>query len=279
MPVTNYHTVNGMLIGETSNGVRRGYLPDALGSVVATVDNDGSIENTYRYKPYGSLLAKTGSAPDPTFLWTGETGSRSSTARHAEQYNRHRTYDHSSSLWLQSDALWPSEQAYVYCNGNPCTFVDPSGFLPECPKGTYDKVRDILCKESPGVNLYEWAKRICSSCGACKCRGFAFRKVQANVTVRSKDPRNNHQYGTPCEVKARMLCNDQDLGAFPDCTPPYHCQKPAPPGKVCWDGIEITKSNHSLPGLRFFEITGNISWYIRVKQVPEFLCVLDPRYC
>lgn len=81
-----YHTVNGMLVGETSNGVRRGYLPDALGSVVATVDNNGSIENTYRYKPYGSLLAKTGAAAEPRFLWCGTSGSRHGKLKRADSF-------------------------------------------------------------------------------------------------------------------------------------------------------------------------------------------------
>ena len=38
MPVTNYHTVNGEIIGETTSGVRTDYLVDALGSVTGTVN-------------------------------------------------------------------------------------------------------------------------------------------------------------------------------------------------------------------------------------------------
>ncbi len=30
-----------------------------------------SEENTYQYKPYGGVLAKTGTAADPSFLWNG----------------------------------------------------------------------------------------------------------------------------------------------------------------------------------------------------------------
>ena len=130
MPVTNYHTVNGMIIGETTNGVRRGYLPDALGSVVATVDDTGSIENTYRYKPYGSLLAKTGSGADPRFLHAGESGSRSTGLRYSEAYNRLRHLDYRNGRWTSIDPLWPSELAFIYGNQNPTTFSDPSGLRP-----------------------------------------------------------------------------------------------------------------------------------------------------
>ena len=40
MGVTNYHFVNGEIIGETTTGSRRGsiILTDALGSVTATVN-------------------------------------------------------------------------------------------------------------------------------------------------------------------------------------------------------------------------------------------------
>ena len=74
MPVTNYLTVNGEIIGESTGGVRTDYLTDALGSVTATVDQSASVVNTYRYKPYGELLAKTGTGSDPIFGWVGSQG-------------------------------------------------------------------------------------------------------------------------------------------------------------------------------------------------------------
>ena len=70
MPTTNYVTVNGMIIGESTGGVNRAYGLDALGSVVAMYTGT-SVENTYRYKLYDGLLAKTGTASDPSFLWNG----------------------------------------------------------------------------------------------------------------------------------------------------------------------------------------------------------------
>ena len=70
MPVTNYYTVNGEIIGErTAGSPRVDYLTDALSSVAATVNQSAQVVNTYRYKPYGALLAKTGTGPDPAFGW------------------------------------------------------------------------------------------------------------------------------------------------------------------------------------------------------------------
>ncbi|MCW5944133.1 MAG: hypothetical protein KIS66_18045 [Fimbriimonadaceae bacterium] len=113
MPVTNYHTVNGRTIGETTDGVRTDYLTDALGSVTATVDQSQNVLNTYRYKPYGGLLAKTGSSPDPRFLWTGDTGSRTTGLAYSEQYNRARHYGSMQAGWTSVDPMWPTRRAYV----------------------------------------------------------------------------------------------------------------------------------------------------------------------
>jgi len=71
MAVTSYHTADGQILGQTASGVRTQYLTDALGSVTETVADDGSVLNTYRYKPYGAQLAKTGVGADPKFLFVG----------------------------------------------------------------------------------------------------------------------------------------------------------------------------------------------------------------
>ena len=71
MAVTNYYTVNGSIIEESTNGVRTDYLMDALGSVTGTVNSSAQVINTYRYKPFGDLLSKTGTGADPAFGWVG----------------------------------------------------------------------------------------------------------------------------------------------------------------------------------------------------------------
>lgn len=76
MGTTYYHTVNRQITGQTKDGVRTHYLPDAFGSVTATMSDAGVEENTYRYKPYGEVLAKTGVAADPRFLWSGQRQAR-----------------------------------------------------------------------------------------------------------------------------------------------------------------------------------------------------------
>jgi RHS repeat-associated protein len=126
MATTNYITVNGMIIAEETNGVYRAYGLDALGSVVATYTGS-AIENTYQYKPYGGILAKTGTAVDPSFLWNGGSGYRATGLTYSEFYVRNRIYSETSAQWTTRDPNWPSEPPFVYCAGSPVLIVDESG--------------------------------------------------------------------------------------------------------------------------------------------------------
>jgi len=151
MPVTNYLTVKGEIIGETTGGVRTDYLTDALGSVMATVDQSASVVNTYRYKPYGELLAKTGTGSDPIFGWVGSQGYAQTGRKYAEQYVRARHYSSTSGRWTSKDPLWPDKSDYAYSLTNPVTFVDPSGQDPICsPSDPIDS--STGCYIKPRIN-------------------------------------------------------------------------------------------------------------------------------
>ncbi len=128
MPVVNYHTVNGQLVGQSTGTEFTQYLTDALGSVTATV-NGKRVTNTYRYKPYGERLAKTGTGPDPAFQWAGDTGSRVTGRSWAEQYNQARHYGTRQSSWTSVDAIWPMQSAYLYASSSPTVRIDPQGNL------------------------------------------------------------------------------------------------------------------------------------------------------
>ena len=75
MPVTNYYTVDGAIIGESTSAGAINYATDALGSVTGTLVG-GQLQNTYAYKPYGALLASTGTGANPTMQWVGSNGYR-----------------------------------------------------------------------------------------------------------------------------------------------------------------------------------------------------------
>src|SRR5579864_1493368 len=137
MAVTNYYTVNGALIGEkTAGGTRVDYLTDALGSVTATVNQSAQVVNTYRYKPYGAQLAKTGVGADPAFGWVGTQGYRPTQKKFSDFYVRARHNDTVNGRWTSTDPIGLNLgeiNLFQYSNSNPITFTDPSGLVPCSP--------------------------------------------------------------------------------------------------------------------------------------------------
>lgn len=124
-----YNTVNGQLLGETaSTGARPlDYQLDALSSVVGTIKANGTLENTYRYAGYGQHVSKTGTGPDPNFLWVGGWGYRASSLM---IYVRERSLPTTFCYWTSVDVLWPNQGKYAYCNQNPAAHVDYYGLKP-----------------------------------------------------------------------------------------------------------------------------------------------------
>jgi len=156
MPITYYDMVNGQLVGETTGGVRTEYLTDALGSVTATVNSSGEIVNTYRYKPYGQLLAKTGSGEDPRYLWTGSTGSRRTLVTYAEQYNQARHYGARQAGWTTVDpvTVLGLKHPFIFCRNSPSNRSDRSGLVSEgsgCSSETRAYINDC-CSRVPKIN-------------------------------------------------------------------------------------------------------------------------------
>jgi len=174
MATTNYHTVDGVILGQTVSGGRTQYLTDALGSVTCTVADDGQTQNTYRYKPYGGQLAKTGVATDPKYGWVGRVGYRRLGVTMPSHYVRARQYSESLGTWISVDPLWPSIPAYGYSASSPSNFADPSGykvvggdcFCMDCINGK--------CKEIPNKPFEVPIKSACADIKRCyenlKCR-------------------------------------------------------------------------------------------------------------
>jgi RHS repeat-associated protein len=137
MGVTSYYSFGGEIIGEETGGVRRDYLTDALGSVTATVTGAGVVENTYRYKPYGEQLTKTGTGNDPKPKWLGTVGYRNSNTKFCDSYVRARHYGSSLGRWNSKDPIGIINETsyYIYVSNSPILVIDPSGLIPKivCP--------------------------------------------------------------------------------------------------------------------------------------------------
>lgn len=147
MPVTNFYTVDGQIIGYKDGGGRKDYLTDNLGSVTAEVDQTGAIKTfDGRYKPYGSELFSNGTRDK--FGWIGTWGYRETRLAASSLYVRARHYSIITGSWTTMDPIWPGEPSYRYVNSWILNHVDPSG-LQGLPKSIWDKICPIT--KDPGI--------------------------------------------------------------------------------------------------------------------------------
>lgn len=165
MPVTNYYTIDGQLIGYKDQGGRKDFLTDALGSVTAEVDQTG-ITKTFdgRYKPYGGDLSSTGTREN--YGWVGSWGYRGTGLTSSSHYVRARHYSKISGNWTTIDILWPEEMAYGYAGCNPLLLFDPTG-----------EAACSLIKDCRGECIKAEADKIWGSVTNDKCR-LEFLKCQ-----------------------------------------------------------------------------------------------------
>ena len=130
MPVTNYYTIDGQMIGYKTAAGRKDFLTNALGSVTAEVDQTGNTKTfDGRYKPYGGDLSSTGTRGK--YGWVGAWGYRDSGLLSSSHYVRARHYSKTSGSWTSVDPLWPGEGAYVYVRAVPSIMIDYFGLTPD----------------------------------------------------------------------------------------------------------------------------------------------------
>ena len=152
MPVVNYFSVEGQLLGEQAGsgaGSRADYLTDALGSVTAATDQSAQVKNTYRYKPYGQQLAKTGGSADPAFKWVGTLGYRNTARKYSNTYIRARHYDSSIGRWTTVDLFFSPNAEYTYAWNQVCTYIDPEGTYPQLQNQGKPKNQPLDNKKRP----------------------------------------------------------------------------------------------------------------------------------
>jgi RHS repeat-associated protein len=134
----------GALLSERApGGARYYYVPDGLGSTIATTATGGAIANSYKYDPYGGVVTESETSVRPTsFRYAGGLYS-SSVALH--KFGQ-RWYDQSLDRWTQQDSIdqtgdLKQGNRYIYVGDNPVNGRDPSGL---CTAGFFTK-----CDETP----------------------------------------------------------------------------------------------------------------------------------
>jgi RHS repeat-associated protein len=129
MPVTNYYTVDGQMIGYKTAAGRKDFLTDSLGSVTAEVDSTGATKTfDGRYKPYGGDLSSTGARG--SYGWVGTWGYRETGLTASSHYVRARHYSKVYGTWLTADSIWPKEPSYGYVRGMVLQGIDKKGLSP-----------------------------------------------------------------------------------------------------------------------------------------------------
>ena len=134
------------------------YLYDGLGSIRALVDDTGAVTDEYTYDAWGVLLAEI---PNSSFLtpnsyrFTGEQWDED-----LEMYFlRARYLNVSTGRFHTMDTFEGRSQdpitlhKYLYANGNPVMFVDPSGEVSIASLSASAAVRSILINMAIGAGI------------------------------------------------------------------------------------------------------------------------------
>ncbi len=197
MPTTNYYTVDSEIIGQRTIGSpRMDYLTDALGSVTATVNQSAVVDNTYRYKPYGKTLAKTGVGQDASFGWVGTQGYKPTAKKFSDFYVRGRHYSEITGAMTWIDSKISGLSAYQYALNNPQLIIDPSGW--------------DICTAKPPVNspstdcidkLKQQKNTVCTALSTIALMASAIKCIKQYWKPSKPDPTNTPELRVNCLKK------------------------------------------------------------------------------
>jgi len=138
------------------------YLKDAIGSVHALVNTNGTVVEQYKYTAWGevTVLSSNGtvlaaSAYGNRFTFQGREASYST----GLLFFRSRYYSASLGRWLSKDKIGISGGAnqYVFCANNPVNFTDPFGLAPGDPYPSPKAAGIQAGKDFGGV--FQWLER------------------------------------------------------------------------------------------------------------------------
>lgn len=105
------------------------YVPDALGSPIAAMDEQGNVKWRKHYRPYGEEIEQDAASVDNSIGYTGHAHDRNT----GLTYMGARYYDPVIGRFMGMDPVGFNEASpvsmnrYAYANNNPYMFVDPDG--------------------------------------------------------------------------------------------------------------------------------------------------------
>lgn len=162
------YTIGNDLISMRRGGVDSYYHYDGLGSTRELTDAAGLVTDTYDFEAFGEKIASTGSTQN-AFLFTGEQYDPGV----GFYYLRARFYNPLVGRFMTMDE-WEGNlvrpltlNKYLYADGNPTTFVDPSGYFSLMELNITTAIRGILSTIATpsfsGVKAYISFEILCST--------------------------------------------------------------------------------------------------------------------
>lgn len=121
---TRYVYGVGLLYEVNSSGDVTYYHYDQIGNTVALTNQSGSVVERVAYAPYGSIRYRQSNFDTP-FLYGGNFGVM--TDSNGLLCMRARYYNPLTRRFINSDPARDGWNWYVYAEGNPVMFVDPTG--------------------------------------------------------------------------------------------------------------------------------------------------------
>ncbi|WP_158305415.1 RHS repeat-associated core domain-containing protein [Opitutus terrae] len=128
--IARYDHGFGLLARADPAGIEAYYAFDALGSVQQVVTAAGEVANRYTYAPFGGLIGRTETLPNP-FQFVGQVGVMSESS--GLGFMRARFYSGQCGRFIQADpiGLAGGLNLYAYTMNDPIGVDDPSGkFVP-----------------------------------------------------------------------------------------------------------------------------------------------------
>ena len=146
MGTVRYTVLDGEIVSENRNGVKRDYVPDPLGSTVALLDNTQTITDTFSYFPSGTVASRTGMTATP-FQFVGTKGYHADAS--GKTYVRARVLEPQKGRWLTQDPIGfagGNLNVYLCVHNWPVTLIDPSGLSTFTTGQCEEKCQDLVEK-------------------------------------------------------------------------------------------------------------------------------------
>ena len=131
--LTRYVYGIGLLYEVDESDTATFYHYDQSGSTIALTNTSGAVTDRVEYSPYGTITHRTGTTDTP-YLYAGQFGIQQDA--NGLLHMRARYYSPELRRFINADPIGfaGGMNWYQYANGNPISYVDPSGNVESNPR-------------------------------------------------------------------------------------------------------------------------------------------------